>query len=230
MALMKCRECGKRVSKRAAACPGCGAPHKRASSLGSVLKLALLGLIIAGVVGAARNAGASRTTRVGDPPTAGTRGAQPPKTVASTDDLAYPFKLVTMLSRPADFSGAECWLRAEQGGWHKSKFDGTWNAVLRRSFGENEVSCLLESSMASSVERVELEAEFYRPGEHESAMLLQFSQSAQILMYPTVPTREFAEAVVQKTGWSDGKWELVRTPYPNTAGGFGLMLRRVTNR
>ncbi|MBL8764052.1 MAG: hypothetical protein JNM07_07265 [Phycisphaerae bacterium] len=131
---------------------------------------------------------------------------------------------MSILSEPAEFGGARCWLTAEGGGWHKSKTDGVWNAVLRRRFGDNEVSCLLESDIASTVQRAELEAEFYKPGLHEAAMLLQFSQSAQILMHPTDPPAEFAEAVASKGAWSNDQWELKREPYAN--GGFGLMLRR----
>jgi len=141
-----------------------------------------------------------------------------------SDDKQYPFKLVTILSEPAEFGGARCWLTVDGEGWHKSKTDGVWNAVLRRRFGSNEVSCLLESDDISTVKRVELEAEFYQPGQYEGAMLLQFAQSAQVLMHPTTPPNEFAEAVTSKGAWSNDQWELKRQPYAN--GGFGLMLRR----
>lgn len=143
---------------------------------------------------------------------------------APSGDQAYPFKLVTILSEPAEFGGARCSLTVDGEGWHKSRTDGVWNAVLRRRFGDNEVSCLLESDDISTVQRVELEAEFYQPGLHEAAMLLQFSQSAQILMHPTQPPTEFAEAVARKGDWSNEQWELKRELYTN--GGFGLMLRR----
>ena len=139
-------------------------------------------------------------------------------------DQTYPFKLVTILSQPMHFSGMECSLQIEGDGWHKSDWDGSWNAVLRRSFGENEVSCLLESDNASTVKRVELEAEFYQPDSYENEMLLQFVQSAQVLMHPATPPEEFAEAVINKATWSNAQWELKREAYAND--GFGLMLRR----
>ena len=82
---------------------------------------------------------------------------------------------------------------------------------------------MLESGNISTVQRVELEAEFHQPYLYESAMLLQFSQSAQILMHPIVPPREFAEAIVNKSEWSNDQWELVKESYAN--GGFGLILR-----
>jgi hypothetical protein len=119
----------------------------------------------------------------------------------------------------------KCGLVKEGDGWHKSKFDGVWNAVLRRKFGENEVSCLLESGDSSTIARVELEAEFHQPGTQENEMLLQFCQSAQVLMYPDLPGDDFAAAVVAKGQWSNENWQLSRIPYAN--GGFGLMLTKV---
>ena len=180
------------------------------------------------VIGSITSKAKPRTANANTP--AQTTTATPPAKKAGTpryspkDDQTYPFKLVTVLSKTADFGGTKCGLTDEGEGWHKSKVDGVWNAVLRRRFGQNEVSCLLESADISTVHRVELEAEFYQPGQHEAAMLLQFSQSAQILMHPATPPREFAEAVANKGEWSNNQWELVRESYAN--GGFGLMLRR----
>lgn len=226
MALTTCKDCGTSISRRAKTCPKCGAPAKRGSSL-----LRLIGLcfvvfmgfsVIAAIAGKAKPqaASASTPTQVASPQS---QANKTPK-YSPKDDQTYPFKLVTLLSQSTTFGGIPCGLAVEGQGWHKSKFDGVWNAVLRRHFGPNEVSCLLESSTISTVQRIELEAEFYQPGLHESAMLLQFSQSAQILMYPTTPSREFAEAVVNKRKWSNDQWELTRNSYAN--GGFGLMLRR----
>lgn len=139
-------------------------------------------------------------------------------------DPAYPHKLITVLGTDMTFGGVRCGLRLSGEGWHKSKFDGTWNAILMRSFGPNEVSCLLESQDPSTVQRIELEAEFYQPGYMESEILLQFAQSAQVLMHPGEPPRKFAEAVANMSEWSNDQWKLTRTPYTN--GGFGLMLKR----
>ncbi len=143
---------------------------------------------------------------------------------APQQELAYPIKLVELLSKRTEFAGIVCGLEVEGAGWQESKFDGVWNAVLRRSFGENEVSCLLESSRASEVEKIELEAEFHQPGLAEDAMIAQFSQSAQVLMFPSEPPVEFVEAVLRRGEWSDAQWQLTRVPYAN--GGFGLLLRR----
>jgi hypothetical protein len=55
-------------------------------------------------------------------------------------------------------------------------------------------------------------------------MLLQFVQSAQVLMHPATPPKELAEAVINKTYWSDDRWELAPENYAN--GGFGLTLRK----
>ncbi len=51
MALIKCKECGNKISKEAEICPQCGAPRKKSGKL-AVLGglLALLGLFILGVV------------------------------------------------------------------------------------------------------------------------------------------------------------------------------------
>lgn len=140
------------------------------------------------------------------------------------NDGTDPFKLVNVLSNSINFGGMECALEVEGAGWHKSNVDGRWNAVLKRSFGQNEVSCLLESNDSEIVQRIELEAEFYQPGSYEDAMLLQFAQSSQVLMHPNKVPKDFAEAVVNKTGWSNNQWELTRDSYAN--GGFGLMLRK----
>lgn len=118
-----------------------------------------------------------------------------------------------------------CGLRVDGQPWHKSKTDGVWNAILKRTFGENEVSCLLESDVASEVQKVQLEAEVYRPGYMEAQMLMQFSQSAQVLMYPSEPPAEFAAAVASKSSWSNAEWKLSRVPYNN--GGFGLLLQKM---
>ena len=149
----------------------------------------------------------------------------PQKQQSSKKDPAYPLKLVSILSKPTEFNGVQCALQVEGDGWHKSEWDGRWNAVLRKSFGENEVSCLLESENSSTVQRVELEAEFYQPGLHEDEVLLQFVQSAQVLMHPLTPPREFAEAVISKSSWTNGQWELAPEDYDN--GGFGLTLRKL---
>ena len=45
MALVKCKECKTEISKTAAACPKCGAPVKKASSLGTIFIVALVGTV-----------------------------------------------------------------------------------------------------------------------------------------------------------------------------------------
>lgn len=50
MALKKCRECGKEVSTKAAKCPNCGAPVKKASSLiNSLVTILFVVLFIVGI-------------------------------------------------------------------------------------------------------------------------------------------------------------------------------------
>ncbi len=224
MALTKCKDCDTSISRRAKACPKCGAPAKRGSSLLRLIGLCFVLVMGFSVIGAIASKAKPRTANANTPAQATSTPRTGTPRYSPSDDQTYPFKLVTILSQTADFGGTQCGLTVEGEGWHKSKVDGVWNAVLRRHFGQNEVSCLLESGNTSTVQRVELEAEFYQPGQHEAAMLLQFSQSAQILMHPTAPPVAFAEAVANKGEWSDDQWEVIRTPYAN--GGFGLMLRK----
>ena len=51
MALVKCKECGNKISKEAESCPQCGAPRKKKAKL-SILGviLVLLGLFVFGVI------------------------------------------------------------------------------------------------------------------------------------------------------------------------------------
>lgn len=229
MALTTCKDCRAPISRQARACPKCGAPPKRSAGvLGCFLVLfALMTLSVIAGKSTPRTASARPYIY---PPSPATQAAH----IAIDDiearpspeaDSAYPFTLVSALASDSVFGGHACGLRADEKGWHKSNFDGMWNATLRRSFGANEVSCLLESQDVSTVERIELEAEFYQPAFMEAEMLMQFSQSAQVLMHPTMPPVEFARAVAGKAEWSDAQWALTRIPYAN--GGFGLVLRRI---
>lgn len=148
----------------------------------------------------------------------------PPKKSSANHDPDYPSKLVSVLSEPTEFNGTLCALSVEKE-WQRSNLTNEWYATLRKKFGENEVSCLLESDSSSTVKRIELEAEFYQPGLYENEMLLQFAQSAQVLMHPATPPREFAEAVVNKSTWKNAQWKLTAEDYTN--GGFGLTLRKL---
>lgn len=47
MALVKCKECGAEISKKAKSCPKCGAPNKASSSGCGILVLLGIGLIVA---------------------------------------------------------------------------------------------------------------------------------------------------------------------------------------
>lgn len=51
MALIKCKECGNKISTEAESCPQCGAPQKKKAKL-SILGgiLVLLGLFVLGIV------------------------------------------------------------------------------------------------------------------------------------------------------------------------------------
>lgn len=50
MGLVACRECGRKISKRAKNCPGCGAPVKRKSSLSLIGCFAVIGLFFMGLI------------------------------------------------------------------------------------------------------------------------------------------------------------------------------------
>lgn len=235
MALTKCKDCGESISRRARACPKCGAPRKQSAGVLGYSVVILFGLMILGAVGgtsASRAASAkphSLAPYVYPPQTSSPHRQESPappadQTPVTPTDRATPFTLVSVLETETLFGGFDCALTAEGTGWHRSSFDGVWNATLRRAFGPNEVSCLLESQNGSTVERIELEAEFNQAGFMEAEMLMQFCQSAQVLMYPAMPPAAFAEAVASKGEWSNDQWALTRIAYPSS--GFGLMLRR----
>jgi hypothetical protein len=105
--------------------------------------------------------------------------------------------------------------------WRRSSFDGVWNAVLRASFGENEVSCLLESRSPGAVETIELEAEIHQPGQREADVFRAFAQAAKALCQDP----GLLEAIEARRDWAAGsKWRLTREPYA-AGGGYGLMLK-----
>lgn len=126
-------------------------------------------------------------------------------------DIAAPEEVMSQLRAAG--------LRADSP-WRRSNFDGIWNAVLRSTFGDNEVSCLLESKSSGTVEVVELEAEVHRPGQREADVFRAFAQAAQVLCKDPA----LAEAIEARSDWTSGKWRLAREPYA-TGGGYGLMLR-----
>ncbi len=225
MAMRHCKECGNAVSTNAKCCPNCGSMKWRGSSLGKALGLIVVFVLGLAIIGA-QNDGSNTPRSVSASQSAHDASRSPPQRSSVQSDSEYPFKLVTILSMDQEFLGAMCSLRDDGKGWHKSEFDGVWNATLRRSFGPNEVSCLIESTRVSRVERVELEAEFYKPSYGDAEMTRQFAQSAQVLMHPLQPSKEFAEALAHKSEWSGNGWSLSRIPYAN--GGFGFMLRSDT--
>ena len=51
MALIKCKECGKEVSKKAETCPHCGAPVKKKGGSAGCLTIILLGIIVFAIIG-----------------------------------------------------------------------------------------------------------------------------------------------------------------------------------
>jgi len=105
--------------------------------------------------------------------------------------------------------------------WRRSNFDGVWVAVLRKPFGENEVSCLLESRSRSTIETIELEAEIYRPGRGESDVFRAFAEAAQVLSQE----EGLLDAIEAKEGWSSGKWRLKRERHAS-GDGYSLTLRK----
>lgn len=62
MALVKCRECGKKISKKATACPDCGAPRKSGSFLGSLAKILIIFVFVVYVVGLVSNPDGTSST------------------------------------------------------------------------------------------------------------------------------------------------------------------------
>ncbi len=131
--------------------------------------------------------------------------------LAQKRDLAAPEEVIDQLRAAG--------LR-DDSPWRRSNFDGIWNAVLRASFGENEVSCLLESRSLGTIETVELEAELHQPGQREADVFRAFAQAAAAICKEP----GLLDAIEARRDWAAGKWKLTREP--NAAGGGnGLMLR-----
>lgn len=132
-------------------------------------------------------------------------------TLAPKRDLAVPEEVIDQLRAAG--------LR-DDSPWRRSNFDGIWNAVLRASFGENEVSCLLESRSPGAIETIELEAELHQPGQREADVFRAFAQAASALCKEP----GLLDAIEARRDWAAGKWKLTRDLYA-AGGGNGLMLR-----
>jgi hypothetical protein len=107
--------------------------------------------------------------------------------------------------------------------WKQSRLDSSWYATQRRTFGGNEVSCLLESPNSDTVETVELEAEFYVLTQHHSAMMEQFRKAAVVLC-PDAPA-ELIAAIGSQGSWSGSGWLLQKHPHAS-GGGYDYRLAR----
>lgn len=208
-----CPHCRGLVSIQAVSCPHCGAPvqellRRQRGSFENGCAL-VVGVVL--LLALAWYASRDRRPRVAESPTASTSTAD-----AQRYDPNSPTLLIAALKSVG--------LQEDPGGkgWHRSDFDGIWNAVVRKRFGQNEVSCLIESNRSDAVQRVELEAEFHHPGVFEREILTQFAQ-ALAAVYPNAP-RELAEAIAAQREWKGESWHLTREPYKNR--GYGLMLRR----
>jgi hypothetical protein len=131
--------------------------------------------------------------------------------LAPKRDLAAPEEVISQLRAAG--------LRADSP-WRRSNYDGVWNSVSRAMFGDNEVSCLLESRSQGTIEVVEVEAEVHRPGQREADVFRAFAQAAQALCNEP----GLLDAIEARANWTSGKWQLKREPYAD-GGGFGLTLR-----
>lgn len=100
--------------------------------------------------------------------------------------------------------------------WKQSRLDSSYYATQRCTFGDNEVSCLLESPTSDAITRIELEAEFYVPGMYTRPMLEQFASAVRVL-YPDAPA-DLHAAVTQQMDWSNGVWTLKKHPHGAGAG------------
>jgi hypothetical protein len=114
----------------------------------------------------------------------------------------------------------QCGLQVSHG-WARSSYDGVWTATLRRAYGNNEVSCLLESKTGGAVQKVTLEAEFYKPRAHQRGMLEQFAK-AVAGVYPEAPM-ELLESIASQSPWSNANWQLTRESH-RIGGGHDLRL------
>ncbi|MEY4672595.1 MAG: hypothetical protein RL148_379, partial [Planctomycetota bacterium] len=106
--------------------------------------------------------------------------------------------------------------------WKQSKFDGMWTATARIPVGQNEVSCLLESSSPEKVQKVTVEAEVNVKDESVSQLVLQFAKSLRALM------REMpdglAKAIASQGSWENDNWRFEKEAHPR-GGGYDLRLQ-----
>jgi hypothetical protein len=217
MGLKKCHECGNKVSTEAAACPACGAPVKVEEQKPQSKRTSRTGCLLLGV-GAIFVLTCVGIFSVDEP-----RSEPPSSRPSSAAEPAaeQPDRPADAIVRALAAAGFEDGLGGR--GWHRSRLDdGTWVAILRKTFGPNEVSCLLESSSSDTLDYVELEAELYEPGVLEEEVTANFSEAVAIV-YPDAPD-DLVEAIELEREWSDGSWRLTRELYRN--GGYGVKLRK----
>jgi hypothetical protein len=103
-----------------------------------------------------------------------------------------------------------------QRGWSRSRVDDSlWCAIALRTHGDNEVSCLMESDHPDRIGLVELEAEFYGPG--DAAPLLADLAAAVQAAYPQA-TPELLAAIAQQRAWDGRDAHLRFEPHPSGRG------------
>jgi len=104
--------------------------------------------------------------------------------------------------------------------WQASKVSG-WYSMGNKQYcktgiSENEVSVLLESTQSKTVERVEIEAEFYRPGMCVKEVLAQFKRGVRAA-YPKAD-KKLLGAIDHQESWTGIGWSLHREPFADNTG------------
>ena len=100
--------------------------------------------------------------------------------------------------------------------WRASNLDSTWWGAARVHMGNNEVSCLIESTQAGSVEHLTLEAEFYDCSVATQPVVMQFVRA--IAAFRSDIPAGLAEAIANERSWTEGRWSFLKDRHPSGRG------------
>ena len=89
MALVKCKECGQKVSQKAGSCPKCGAPIKKKTSLFTWIVAIFLGLWLIGFISTQGNSPTGTSSPAGSVPSASTTSTTTTYKIGESAHVGY---------------------------------------------------------------------------------------------------------------------------------------------
>ena len=129
--------------------------------------------------------------------------AAPSADSQSGEEQLNPQRIIAALERSGFKDGLD------GRGWHKSNYDGIWNAVLRKGSDRDEVSVLLESKTKANIERIELEADLQSEGLSDEQVISNFRIAIGVV-FPDAPVN-LHDAIANRVNWRNESWELAIT-------------------